>query len=69
MVMHITLIFLSFFLHCTIKHPIFKKFSQTFSNTIEQYRTFFLKLVFYFSVDALEKKAVELARERRFLKL
>ena len=56
-------------MHCTIEHPIFKKFSQTFSNTIEQYQTFFLKLVLYFSVDALEKKAAELAREQRFLKL
>ena len=59
----------TFFLHCTIKHPIFKKISRTFLNTIEQYRTFFFKLVFYFSVDALEKKAVELVREWRFLKL
>ena len=56
-------------MHCTIKHPILKKFSQTFSNTIKQYQTFFFKLVFYFSVDALEKKAAELAREQRFLKL
>ena len=66
MVTHITLFF---FLHCTIKHPILKIFSRTFSNTIKQYQTFYLKLVFYFSVHALEKKAAELVREWRFLKL
>ena len=64
MVMHITL-----FLALYYQTSYFKKI---FPNIFEHYQTksnIFLKLVFYFSADALEKKAAELAREQRFLKL